>query len=205
MFAGYDTFSQVPALAQRLSFSSGMPGLGRALRRALAPWIGTLTSPKAAGLLEYGGSLAGAYLLKRGLFMPWDLPGLIGEGMAQDGLEKLAVLTRLEDGLRGLKQDRDKMAALEIGNYLKNQLLRDTDWAGMAHGLEIRTPLVDIALFENLLPFSAFKADLAQAPKRALPFEILNRPKSGFSVPVVRWMGESSYRGWAKAVHRAFG
>ncbi|TAN56156.1 MAG: asparagine synthase (glutamine-hydrolyzing) [Rhodospirillales bacterium] len=205
MFAGYDTFTQVPALAQRLSFARNMPGLGRALRQALAPWIGALASPKAAGLLEYGGTLAGAYLLKRGLFMPWDLPGLIGDGMAQDGLEKLAVLARLEDGLRGLKQDRDKMAALEIGNYLKNQLLRDTDWAGMAHGLEIRTPLVDVALFENLLPFRASKADLAATPKRALPGEILNRAKSGFSVPVVRWMGETSYRGWAKRVYGAFG
>ena len=28
---------------------------------------------------------------------------------------------------------------------MRNQLLRDADWAGMAHSLEIRTPLVDIA------------------------------------------------------------
>jgi asparagine synthase (glutamine-hydrolysing) len=204
MFAGYDTFTQVSALAKRLAWAQNWPGLGRAFRRALAPWIGALTSPKAAGLLELGGTLPGAYLLKRGLFMPWELPGLISERMAREGLEELAVLKHLGESLRGLRTDRERMTGLEIGNYLKNQLLRDTDWAGMAHGLEIRTPLVDAALFENLLPLRASKADMAATPKRPLPPEILHRKKSGFSVPVVRWMGETSYRGWAKKVYRAF-
>jgi len=34
---------------------------------------------------------------------------------------------------------------------MRNQLLRDADWAGMAHSLEIRVPLVDVELLE-LLP-----------------------------------------------------
>ena len=29
---------------------------------------------------------------------------------------------------------------------MRNQLLRDTDWASMAHALEVRVPLVDAAL-----------------------------------------------------------
>ncbi|MBI5120254.1 MAG: asparagine synthase (glutamine-hydrolyzing) [Rhodospirillales bacterium] len=205
MFAGYDTFTQVPALACRLSWAKDWPGFGRGFRKTLAPWAGLVTSPKAAGLLEYGGTLAGAYLLKRGLFMPWELPELLGEDMASQGLESLAVLPHLERGMSGLSRGRDRMAALEIGNYMKNQLLRDTDWAGMAHGLEIRTPLVDVALFENLLPMAANKADMAATPKRALPPEILHREKTGFTVPVANWMGEKNLRGWAKAVHRAFG
>ena len=36
-----------------------------------------------------------------------------------------------------------KVAALETSLYMRNQLLRDADWAGMAHGLEVRVPLVD--------------------------------------------------------------
>jgi asparagine synthase (glutamine-hydrolysing) len=204
MFAGYDTFTQVPAIAQRLAWAADWPGLGRAFRQALAPWVGAFTSPKAAGLLEYGATLAGAYLLKRGLFMPWELPALLGEPMARDGLESLAQLRHLEQSTLGLSHDRERMTALEIGNYMKNQLLRDTDWAGMAHGLEIRTPLVDTHLFENLLPLRAGKADMAATPKRALPAEILHRPKSGFTVPIARWMGEPNLRAWAKAVYRSF-
>jgi asparagine synthase (glutamine-hydrolysing) len=44
--------------------------LGRLFRRVSAPLLKQLISPKYAGLLEYGGSYAGAYLLRRGLFMP---------------------------------------------------------------------------------------------------------------------------------------
>ena len=44
------------------------------------------------------------------------------------------------------------MCALESANYLRNQLLRDADWAGMAHSVEIRCPLVDYALLGELAP-----------------------------------------------------
>ena len=39
---------------------------------------------------------------------------------------------------------------LESSLYMRNQLLRDTDWASMAHSLEVRVPLVDVEL---LTPF----------------------------------------------------
>jgi asparagine synthase (glutamine-hydrolysing) len=72
---------------------------------------------------------------------------------------------------------------------MRNQLLRDADWAGMAHSLEIRTPLVDIATLENLacvvplLSAALGKRALAAAPARALPDEIVERSKTGFGVP----------------------
>ena len=49
-----------------------IPGLGD-LARALLSGLGQLServNPKAPGLLKYGGTYAGAYLLRRGLFMP---------------------------------------------------------------------------------------------------------------------------------------
>ena len=42
------------------------------------------------------------------------------------------------------------MSNLESIYYLRNQLLRDSDWASMYHGVELRTPLVDITLLEDL-------------------------------------------------------
>ena len=39
---------------------------------------------------------------------------------------------------------------LESTRYMRNQLLRDTDWTGMAHSLEIRVPLVDHELTEKI-------------------------------------------------------
>jgi asparagine synthase (glutamine-hydrolysing) len=77
---------------------------------------------------------------------------------------------------------------------MRNQLLRDADWAGMAHSLEIRTPLVDIELLRavarllKVLDPGEGKQALAAAPMRALPDHVRHRAKTGFTVPVDQWL-----------------
>jgi asparagine synthase (glutamine-hydrolysing) len=101
--------------------------------------------------------------------------------------------------------------------YLRNQLLRDSDWASMHHSVELRTPLVDAQLLLNLQPYlNAFpkfpkKSLLANAPENPLPMAVRNRPKTGFSIPVYQWMSEitQQHRGtkpaaWAKFVASKF-
>ncbi len=213
LFGGYPSFRQVPRLARALAPFAGAGALGRGLRRWMALLLPRGASPKAPGLLEYGGSFAGAYLLRRALFMPWELPGAAGEAFAREGLEQLQTLPRLEAGMAGLEQDRTRVSALELGWYMRNQLLRDADWAGMAHGLEIRPPFVDVALFRALAPLLAGprppgKATVAASARPALPEAVLARPKTGFTTPVRRWVqdlgldrGEDrGLRGWARQV-----
>ena len=111
-------------------------------------------------------------------------------------------------GVEGIAAPQGKIHALEMAWYMRNQLLRDADWAGMAHSLEIRVPLVDPVLFAGLAPKFASKRDMAITPATPLPDAILNRPKSGFFVPVERWVQESGgqqgsargLRGWARKV-----
>ena len=87
---------------------------------------------------------------------------------------------------------------LESAHYMRNQLLRDTDWAGMAHSLEIRVPLVDFTLLAALAPAipaltpGAGKAALAKAPIVPLPDEIVTRAKTGFGVPTGGWMNSAA-------------
>lgn len=209
MFGGYNTFTQVPALVRRLAPFGGVPWLGRRLRQAAGPFLGRM--PKAAGLLEYGTSFADAYLLRRSLFMPWELEHVLEPEMARAGLRDLATHEQLETTHAEIGPDRLKIAALEMQWYMRNQLLRDADWAGMAHSLEIRVPLVDLGLFLSLLPLLAGqtppgKRDMAAAPKTPLPPAIQERRKTGFSVPVAEWMGQSErgLRGWARHVYQAF-
>jgi asparagine synthase (glutamine-hydrolysing) len=77
---------------------------------------------------------------------------------------------------------------------MRNQLLRDADWAGMAHSLEIRVPLVDFTLLRALAPAipaltpGAGKTALGVAPTVALPEEVVTRAKSGFGVPTGAWL-----------------
>ena len=85
------------------------------------------------------------------------------------------------------------MAALESSLYMRNQLLRDTDWAGMAHSLEIRVPLVDAWLLRQIAKQLVSSKNtnqkelLAQSPSNPLQDLIAKRAKSGFTTPISKW------------------
>ena len=66
----------------------------------------------------------------------------------------------------------------------------------MAHSLEIRVPLVDLELLRRVAPLLALKApptkqDMARTPDQPMPVEVLNRGKTGFSIPVSQWLAEA--------------
>ena len=79
---------------------------------------------------------------------------------------------------------------------------RDADWAGMAHSLEIRVPLVDFTLLGALassipaITEGAGKLRSPAAPTTPLPNDVVTRAKSGFGVPTGAWLsaftGETS-------------
>jgi len=212
LFGGYPSFRELPAMTRAFGWAARFPGLGRGFRRISTPLLTRLTSPKYAGLLEYGGSLEGAYLLRRGLFMPWELPEFLDGDLVRQGWEELQTLLRLGQTIGGLKADFQKISALELAWYMRNQLLRDADWAGMAHSLEIRVPLVDVDLFREVarrpIDARATKQHMARAPSKPLPREIIDRRKTGFSVPLRSWLGQPGtggpfprgVRGWARRV-----
>src|SRR5436190_13804753 len=104
-------------------------------------------------IVRYGSSYAGAYLVKRGRFLAAELPEILGPDVAREGLQRLDLLRRIEEAITpdpGTPYAR--IVALESSFYLRNQLLRDMDWASMAHSLEVRVPLVDAHLLRRLAP-----------------------------------------------------
>lgn len=80
-------------------------------------------------------------------------------------------------------------------HYLPDDLLRKTDTASMAVGLEVRAPflareLVDAALrtpLELLMPGGERKGLLKRVARQYLPASIVDRPKQGFAIPVGEW------------------
>jgi len=204
LFGSYPSFRDVPRIVR----ASRIPGIGR-IARALS------TNPKTRSIAQ-GRTYGMAYLLKRGLFLPDELPPLLGAEEASEGLRRLDPLCRIESQL-----DPDpisafgRVAALEASLYMRNQLLRDTDWASMAHSLEVRTPLVDASLLRQLAPLllvegSRCKKYFAQAPRPPLPEWISERKKSGFAVPIAAWMNLDSdgtstrMRSWSKIVFERY-
>ena len=211
LFGGYDTFAKVPRLAGALGAVPCARPIGRALRVATAPLLKRFANPKWAGLLEYGTNASDAWLLRRGLYMPWELPDVMDPDMARAGLKELRLAERLGADVAGIAPPWRQVQALEMDWYMKNQLLRDADWAGMAHGVEIRVPLADSTLFQSLAPWlgregGSDKAAMARVPGN-LPGAVLARPKTGFTVPIREWLtgepGANSLRGWAGLVYSA--
>lgn len=218
LLASYPSFVDVPRLNRLCQPFAKFPGLGLAARKLAAPLVERCTSPKYAGLLEYGGTLGGAYLLRRGLYMPWELPRVMNAEMASRGLEELNTLVSLNNTVHASHRSRLSVSALEMSCYLRHQLLRDTDWASMAHSLEIRVPFLDIPLLKTVAPWFAAhpdisKSEIARAVVPSLPNTLLNKPKTGFSVPVRDWLmhgeeqpqqQERGLRGWARLIHKKF-
>ncbi len=192
LFATYPSFKDIARIT-RLVGRTRIPAGGRAFRRLSSPLLSRVGLPKYAGLLEYGATVAGAYLLRRGLFMPWEIAKLLPPEVFREGWQRLAPLDRLEETAAAVESTRAKVSALELTWYMRNQLLRDADWAGMANSIEIRVPLVDVVLLRHLIPLLVRmpiggKRFLKDVPSRAIPEAVASRPKNGFAVPIHRWL-----------------
>ena len=218
LFGGYPSFRQIPPLLKAGRWVAKHRKLGRTLNCALAILPMSHVWPKAVGLLKYSTEIAHAYLLRRALYLEGELDALLDETWLRAGLEELQALPSLAASVRERQaagtSEYAQVAALESCWYMRNQLLRDTDWSSMAHGLEVRVPFVDVKLLQRLGPAIASarppsKLDLA-ASIGGLPSEIVARPKTGFTTPVRDWgnrrsgKGAHGLRGWASNIHRNF-
>ena len=213
LFASYPSFADLPRIRNLARPFARWPALGKSLRRVSLPVLSRFTSPKYAGLLEHGGTLGGAYLLRRSLYMPWELGQVLDADLARQGWLDLQCRTQLDATTAGIPQDRLAVSALEMSWYMRHQLLVDSDWASMAQSLELRVPFLDVPLLRAAAPWLAAhpgltKPEVAKALAPQLPRELLNKPKTGFSIPVRDWlMGdhaeikERGYRGWARHLY----
>ncbi|HEX3582945.1 MAG TPA: asparagine synthase (glutamine-hydrolyzing) [Thermoanaerobaculia bacterium] len=190
LFGSYPAFKRIPKLRR----VAGIPLVTKMLRH-----------PKARAIRRLGRTDAGAYFLTRGLFLPEE----IDAGMF-DVVEHIGRVFDVDPGT-----DFGRVATLEASLYMRNQLLRDTDWASMAHSVEVRTPLIGGWLLRQLAPLllsqgARCKQFFAASPERPLPAAIKNRRKTGFQTPLGEWLdlppdGTSTrMRSWARRVLEHF-
>ena len=89
-----------------------------------------------------------------------------------------------------------RMLFLETRHFLADHNLNYTDRAGMAAGVEVRVPLLDLELidFAAKIPASMKqsggegKSIFKEAMREMLPSDVVYRPKSGFGAPLRRWL-----------------
>jgi len=198
LFYGYPSFRQLPALVSCCNFIERVPGANAVVDFMFNQKATRSGNHRWRWLTLFGANLYGAYWLRRGLFAPEELAGLMGEVFADKALCKMDPQTLVTSMVGSLPAD--SMAAIgqiESMAYLRNQLLRDSDWASMSHSVELRTPLVDAWLLRDLIPvlrsFGRFKGKslLAASPSQPLGKDLISRTKTGFGIPLGIWGQES--------------
>ncbi len=214
LFLGYGSFKRLPQLVSLWRSLHKIPGLNLMARQAFRVQAALTQNPRwylAPSLLK---DIRGAWLLRRSLMSPTDAVQAIGFPGTSELTPEMLIAKYGKAAHGEFPQDMQlSLAQLESTMYLRNQLLRDSDWASMHHSVELRTPLVDVRLLKNLQPYlNAFprfpkKSLLANSPNKPLPSVLQSRAKTGFSIPVYQWMQEvtSESRGpraaaWAKFV-----
>lgn len=206
LFGGYKSFQDLPAL---LRWSQRTRWIPEAVRVSLAKLVASALQPssglipqqtrwaKLPQIAQRGDDLLALYQQAYALFLPAFQQQLMGDAMGGGLIDGLPAAMRSRLLLE--TQSRTPLSAISIMEqrlFLGERLLRDTDATGMAASIEMRLPLVDQVLFENVsrLPDHeryhplGKKSVLRRIGLRGLDPALFERPKTGFVMPYDRWI-----------------
>jgi len=132
------------------------------------------------------------YLFLRGFYTPNTISKLL------DATEEeiYSALNQLKyDSPKNNTHPKNYVSWLEQHIYMRSQLLKDTDYMSMQHGIEVRVPFLDknfLKLVHRINPEIKFKVNLPKqllvnSFKDILPKAIYQRKKMGFTFPFQEW------------------
>jgi asparagine synthase (glutamine-hydrolysing) len=175
LFGGYTTFYKVPMLRRYGALLRPMAGLVAGNAANPIQW----KKISSAGRFR---DTTDSYLLQRSI--RW------ANGFSN------SVADQLRQAIEPLHSDFQKLAALELQFYARNQLLRDADVFSMANSVELRVPLLDSQLLAAALSLPAkfhFEGKKGKRLTRRILSdlvgeEIPQRRKMGFTFPWQQWL-----------------
>lgn len=212
IFFGYPLFKQIPILIKLISVISKIPGLVKLINVFLILVSHINSNTRWRYTLIWGKTVIGAWLLKRSILTHRDLIFLKNNYKISEDLINSLFNKKIFSNIsqKPYKSIRLKLSQIESTIYLRNQLLRDSDWASMYHGVELRTPFVDVTLLNNLkdalfyFPFFNSKDPLISClTKKELPKSIIIKKKISFQTPVKQWIRDLNKKrlktlGWSE-------
>jgi asparagine synthase (glutamine-hydrolysing) len=212
LFGGYNRYFWGPQIWQKLDW---MPhrlrrGLGSAIAAVpLTTWdgLGVMTGGRVTRPGDKAHRLAARLRdvrtvddLYRSLVSEWPGDAMVG-GLEHPGL------TLLDDPLPAALGDdaAARMMAQDMRTYLPDDILCKVDRAAMAVSLETRVPFLDpdVIAASARLPMDMKIRDgqgkwlLREILYSHVPRELIERPKTGFGIPVGDWL-RGPLRGWAE-------
>ncbi len=197
-FGGYPSFRDVPLLARWAPLARWIPPK---LRSRSAELLFAKHSKsqrlKAKELSTTKPTLRSLYFRRRRLFSDYEMAAFGFDKEELNLNEDFMPDESLPDRSLNKQGNTGGVGILETRFYMGNMLLRDSDVFGMAHGLEIRVPLLDRDLTDYIssLPGKwrvgnkdVNKPLLVDAMGLNLRKELSRRPKHGFVLPQSHWM-----------------
>ena len=194
MFGGYPSFRRLPAA---MRWKRRIQPLVPAMKPAVSAVLPERLTERWQHFMSGNGRMNAAYRTQRGLFMPAEIERIAGPALRDRWASASARVAEAESAL--FDGDASSLAGdvarLETRVYLGSQLLRDLDVMSMAHGLEVRVPLVDHVLLDAVWPdlgahpaLMRNKRLLHETLARPLPREAVDRPKQTFTLPFATWI-----------------
>jgi len=197
MFAGYSNFRRVPRMEKASANFAKLPPF---MRRPLAASIAILggksdRNRKLSALAAREDATTHPYFLVRSLFTAAERRALYAGDYETTERAMEALLQNSVAASTSL-DPVNRVSYLESQWYMRNTLLRDSDFMSMAHGLELRVPFLDRALVEACFRIPGNRKVQGDRPKSMLlanlgvelPSQIVKRPKRGFTLPFERWL-----------------
>jgi asparagine synthase (glutamine-hydrolysing) len=125
---------------------------------------------------------------------------VIGATEPETWLTKIGMKTTLKD-------PKQRMMYMDAMTYLPDDILVKVDRAAMANSLETRVPFLDHRVVElaSRLPMNMKIRDgktkwiLRQVLYQYVPKELIERPKTGFGIPLGEWL-RGPLRDWAESL-----
>ena len=213
VFAGYNRYTWLPRIRNRVnawpgSMRTGLSGLLRGLSPRTWDALGAIL-PARHRPRQLGDKLwkAAAVIAAQNLdeaycsvVSQWPDPAqLVGTtaGTNWPGADRFLT--------NELKDPVARMQLIDMTTYLPDDILTKVDRASMAASLEVRVPLLDHRVVElawtlprsMLLANGESKAPLRAILDRYIPRSLIDRPKSGFGVPIDAWL-RGPLRDWAE-------
>ena len=199
-FGGYGSFATAARYLRVARSLRLLPGPVRRLALAAAlRAVPAAARAKAADMFGESTNLADVALQIRRVFSNREVRRL-GVDAAAVGLPPHYLDPESLSEALGTAAESDPFAIvsrLEARLYMGNTLLRDTDVNSMASSLEVRVPFLAQPIVDHVsaLP-QGVRAPPGAAPKHLLraacgdlvPEALLQRPKTGFTLPIDRWM-----------------
>ncbi len=182
-YGGYSSFNRIKwmRVMRKLPYLNLLSKIGKFFKHA----YGRLIYLNLPGVV-------GDYLFLRGIFSPDE----IAAALQISESEVWAALAKVTIPQPNCYHNFEYASYLESNIYLTNQLLKDSDYMGMWHGVEIRVPFLDVELLKKVKSISPHirysreypKYLLSYTHRDILPEKIIMRKKKGFTFPFKVWM-----------------